>query len=114
MFVQKRAIGEDTILIVEGVVKLGQSARFLDQALKRALAEEVGNVLVDLSGIDYIDSTGIGELVGYLVRFQERKRKLILIKPPERVRRLLQAARVLELFPVSETVEEAVAQQPVA
>ena len=108
MFVEKKRAGDDTVLIVKGVVKLGQSARFLDQALKRALAEEVGNVLVDLSGIDYIDSTGVGELVGYLVRFQERKRKLILIRPPERVRRLLQAARVLELFPVSESVDEAI------
>ena len=66
MIVEKRRIEDSTLLNVEGVIKLGESAQFFAQALERALEEDDGNVLVDFSRINYIDSTGIGELVGYL------------------------------------------------
>ncbi|HVS65447.1 MAG TPA: STAS domain-containing protein [Thermoanaerobaculia bacterium] len=111
MIVEKKKVGGCTVLVVEGVIKLGESARFLAEAFKRALSEDDGHVLLDLTGINFIDSTGIGELVGYLVRFQEQRRKLILIDPPERVRRLLDVAKVLELFPVHQSVEEALAAE---
>ncbi len=114
MIIEKKKEGGCTILSVEGVIKLGQSAQFFAEALKKALAEDLGNVLVDLRSINYIDSTGIGELVGYLVRFQEQRRKLILIAPPERIRRLLQVANVLELFDLYDSVEEALAAEPVS
>ena len=100
MIVEKQKIDGSTLLTIEGVVKLGQSARFLAEALKRTLSEDSGDVLLDLSGINYIDSTGIGELVGYLVRFQERRRKLILVGAPERVKKLLDVANVSDLFPM--------------
>ncbi len=111
MIVEKQKVEGCTLLTVEGVVKLGQSARFLAEALKRSLSEDSGNVMVDLAGINYIDSTGIGELVGYLVRFQERQRKLILLRAPERVKNLLDVAHVSDLFPMYDNVHEAVAAE---
>ncbi len=111
MIVEKRRVGGCTLLAVEGVIKLGQSAQFLAEAFKRALSEDVGHVLVDLEKINYIDSTGIGELVGYLVRFQDQKRKLILIRPNERILRLLEVANVAELFPIYDDAETAVASE---
>ena len=111
MIVEKRRVGGCTLLIIEGVVKLGQSAQFLAEAFKRALSEDVGHVLVDLEKINYIDSTGIGELVGYLVRFQDQKRKLILIRPNEKILRLLDIAHVAELFPIYDDVDAALAAE---
>ena len=107
MIVEKRQVEGCTLLNIEGVIKLGQSAQFFAEALKRALAEDGGHVLIDFSKINYIDSTGIGELVGYLVKFKDQQRKLILIRPSERIRKLLQVARVDELFPIYDTVDEA-------
>src|SRR6185503_18320792 len=95
MIVEKRRIEDSTLLNVEGVIKLGESAQFFAQALERALEEDEGNVLVDFSRINYIDSTGIGELVGYLGRFRDRNRKLILINPSDRIRKLLAIAQQL-------------------
>lgn len=111
MIVEKQKIAGCTLLTVEGVVKLGQSARFLADALKRALAEEEGHVLIDLADINYIDSTGIGELVGYLVKFQERRRKLILVRAPKRIRKLLEVTGVIDMFPMYDDPEEAVAAE---
>lgn len=99
--------GGHALLRVSGVVKLGESAHFLAKALETVLAEDSGHVLLDLSGIDGIDSTGIGELVGYLGRFGESQRRLVLVNPSRRILKLLEVAQLLSLFPVFPTVEEA-------
>ncbi|MFN7941196.1 MAG: STAS domain-containing protein [Thermoanaerobaculia bacterium] len=109
MIVEKRRIGEDTLLSVEGVIKLGESAQFLAQALERVLAEDGRHVFVDLSRINAIDSTGIGELVGYFGRFRDQNRRLALVQPPDRVRRLLHVARLDELFTTYDDLEAALA-----
>ncbi len=109
MIVEKRKQGEDTILRVEGVVRMGESAQFLAQTLEKLLAEEGGHVLIELSRINYIDSTGIGELVGYFGKFRERGRRLVLIQPAERIRRLLEVAKLDTVFPVYDSVEAALA-----
>ena len=111
MIVERRHLEGFTLLLVEGVIKLGESAEFFVQALERALADDAGDVIVDFSRINYIDSTGIGELVGLLGRFQDRRRKLILVNPAERILRLLRVARLAELFPIYDTVEAAVAAE---
>jgi len=108
MIVEKRHLDGYIVLHVEGVIKLGESAEFFAQTLERALEQEEGHVLVDFSKINYIDSTGIGELVGYLGQFGDRRRKLILINPTDRIRKLLEVARLAELFPIYDTVEQAV------
>ena len=107
MIVEKRRIEDSTLLNVEGVIKLGESAQFFAQALERALEEDEGNVLVDFSRINYIDSTGIGELVGYLGRFRDRNRKLILINPSDRIRKLLAISQLDRLFTIYDSLEAA-------
>lgn len=111
MIVEKRQMDGFILLLVEGVIKLGESAEFFAQTLDRALSRDTGHVLVDFSKINYIDSTGIGELVGYLGRFRDASRKLILVNPSERIRKLLEVARLIELFPIYETVDEAVSAE---
>jgi anti-sigma B factor antagonist len=114
MIVEKRHLEGFTLLLVEGVIKLGESAEFFAQTLERALAEDSGDVIVDFSRINYIDSTGIGELVGYLGRFRDRSRKLILVNPSERILKLLQVARLAELFSIYDTVDAALAAESAA
>jgi len=111
MIVEKRRIGDHTLLRVEGVIKLGESAQFLAQTLDRALAEDGGHVFVDLEKINYMDSTGIGELVGYLGRFREKERRLVLVHPSQRIRKLLEVAQLVDLFPVYDDVEAALAAE---
>ena len=110
MIVEKSNFGHSTLLKVEGTIKLGESAQFFAQTLKRALETEPGHVLVDLSEINYIDSTGIGELVGYLGRFRDTGRKLVLVRPSERIKKLLKIAKLDSLFPIYDTLEAALAE----
>ncbi len=111
MIVEKRHLPGFTVLNVEGVIKLGESAQFFAQTLERALDHDEGHVIIDFSQINYIDSTGIGELVGYLGRFRDFERELILVNPSERIRKLLAVARLAELFPTYDSVEAAIAAE---
>ena len=111
MIVEKRRMEGFTLLNVEGVVKLGESAEFFAQTLDRTLTQEEGDVLIDLSKINYMDSTGIGELVSYLRRFRHRQRKVILINPSDHIRRLFEVTRLDREFSTYGTVEEAVAAE---
>jgi anti-anti-sigma factor len=109
MIVEKQRLEGATLLRLEGTIKLGESAEFFGEALNRVLAEDSGDVMIDFSRIDYMDSTGIGELVGYLGLVGAQRRKLTLINPSERIRKLLQVARLDSLFTIRETVEAALA-----
>ena len=111
MFVDNSRIDGMSLIRVEGIIKLGESAEFLAENLKRTLEKDQGHVLIDLSKINYIDSTGIGELVGYLGRFGDRDRKLILINPSDRIRKLLAVGQLEKLFPTYLDVESAIAAE---
>lgn len=107
MIVDKSCIEGITILSIEGIIKLGRSAEFLSENLKRILEKDEGHILLDLSKINYIDSTGIGELVAYLGRFAENGRRLVLVSPSERIRRLLAIAQLEKLFKIYDDLEGA-------
>ena len=111
MIIDKRRVDGMVLLNIEGIIKLGQSAEFLVQSLERTLESDDGHVLLDLSKINYIDSTGIGELVGYLSRFAARDRKLILVSPSERIRKLLGVAQIDHLFATYDDLESALASE---
>ncbi len=111
MIVEKKHVANFTILYVEGLIKLGESAEFFSSALENVLGNEDSNVIIDFTKIDYIDSTGIGELVGYLGRFRTQNRKLILVNPSERIRKLLKLARLDAMFKIHSTEEEAIAAE---
>ena len=111
VIIDKKRIEGLILLSVEGIIKLGQSAEFLAQSLERTLEKDEGHVLLDLSKINYIDSTGIGELVGYLGRFAERERKLILVSPSDRIKKLLKVAQIDSLFPIYDHLDQALAAE---
>lgn len=109
MIIEKRQQDGFTLLLVEGVIKLGESAQFFAQTLERVLERDRGDVIVDFSKVNSIDSTGIGELVGYLGRFKNRGRKLVLVNPSERILSLLEVARLDSMFPIYESLDDALA-----
>jgi anti-sigma B factor antagonist len=108
LIVEKKHRDDFTIIYVEGLIKLGESAEFFSQALENVLKNDSGNVMIDFTKIDYIDSTGIGELVGYLGKFSSQNRKLILINPSDRILKLLKLAKLDTVFRIYSTEDEAV------
>jgi anti-sigma B factor antagonist len=89
-----------TILEVEGTIKLGESAQQFAAELQRVFDNTATGIIIDFARIDYLDSTGIGELVGYLQKFTRANRKVALFRPHHRLEALLKVTRLDSIFPV--------------
>ena len=97
-----------TVVEVRGVINFGESARQFSSYLKELLDSGAPAVLVDMSGIDNVDSTGLGELVGYLQRFEKEGRRMALLRPHRRILSLLRLTRLDEIFSIFEDRDQAI------
>jgi len=70
-------------------------------------ADKATTLIVDLSGVSYVDSVGIGALVGAYVSRQRDSRKLALVGAGERVMASLRVSGLAQFFPSFPTVEAA-------
>lgn len=95
------------ILDIYGAISLGESKEKFAEVMNELLSESGTNVLVNFSAINYVDSTGIGELVGYLNKFVERNRQLKILKPHERVLKLLQITKLDTMFEIYDDEKQA-------
>jgi len=91
------------ILRLQGPVVLNNLFDF--QA--RIRADNSQTLIIDLHGVPYVDSAGIGALVGAYVTHDKNGRRLFLVGASERVRHALQVTRVEQFFCFFETVAEA-------
>ena len=66
-------------------------------------------IVADLERVEFMDSTGLGVLVGALRRLKERDGTLALACPQGPVLRVLDVTGLSKVFPVHETVDEATA-----
>lgn len=100
MELKRYAEGNVTVLEVAGNVKLGESAKQLSREMERVLQETSGGLLLDVARIDYVDSTGIGEMVGYLQKFTQAGRRIALLRPHQRLEALLKLTQLDRIFPI--------------
>lgn len=69
--------------------------------------EESPTLLLDFSGVPFMDSAGLGALVGAFVSSQRAHKKLVVAGMNDRVRALVSMTQVTQLFRPFATVEEA-------
>jgi anti-sigma B factor antagonist len=100
---------EHTVLRVEGSLKVGDTAQTLSEACERIARERTGALVLDLSGLEYMDSTGVGVLIGALKRFNERKREILLAAPQRRILAGLRVTHLDTLFRIHESLDLALA-----
>lgn len=90
----------DGILIaVRGEVDLYSSPQ-LRTALLDAVPAAASGVEVDLSGVEYIDSSGVATLVEGLKSARENNKDFVLVEPSASVRQVLELARLDTIFEV--------------
>jgi len=97
------------VVTVQGEVDMVTAPEFRTLLLQSA-AESAGPLLLDLSGVTYMDSSGVGTMV-YLKREIERRgRQLVLVGLPPRVRGVLEITHLDRFFTIVGSLDE-VAQQ---
>jgi anti-sigma B factor antagonist len=104
-----RHLGPVVVLDLYGNVTIGNGDAQLRQAVDEQLDRGVKYLLVNLSGVKYMDAAGIGELVTCHSRVQARRGLIRLINPSERVQDILTLTRIGEAFEILRDEKEALA-----
>ncbi|MGP4102199.1 STAS domain-containing protein [Nonomuraea sp. KM90] len=84
------------------------SAGFLHQQVKDAWATQPAGLVVDLSGLTFCDSMGVGVLVLLLRQSREQQSNLVLSSVPPLLERILTITGLRTAFQVEASVEEAI------
>jgi anti-sigma B factor antagonist len=79
----------------------------LADTVKKHLDRGQGRILLNLEQVDWMSSTGIGDLVSCIKRTAEKGGSLKLLNPSERVHDLLVMTRLAEVFEIFEDEDEA-------
>jgi len=106
--IQTQISGDVCILHCSGRIVFGDEGAALRERGRNILAG-TAKVFVNLNGVDYIDSGGLGVLVGLLVSARNRGGELKLVSPKQRIKELLRRTSLDKIFRVYGNDDEAVA-----
>lgn len=95
-----------TIVSLGGEIDLHETPDF-HSALVDLCGEGTPKLILVLSQVQYIDSSGVGTLVEIYRRLKRENRKLILVAPAERVRSVLEITRLDQYFTIVDTPAQA-------
>ncbi|MCB9639616.1 MAG: STAS domain-containing protein [Myxococcales bacterium] len=95
-----------TLVRLQGALDT-ETADAFDQYLSDLIQQKHNAFLIDLQGVDYISSAGIGVLVGCLNQLQDQDGQFKLAHVSARVARALSMLSLLDLFETFDSIEEA-------
>ncbi len=104
-------VGDCAVLQVGGEVDLYTGPE-LRLRLQDLAAKGSVHVIVDMSRVDFIDSTGLGVLIGGLRVLREHEGSLTLVASTGRMLRLLELTGLTKVFPLQPSVPAAIAADP--
>ncbi|HEV8659879.1 MAG TPA: STAS domain-containing protein [Thermoanaerobaculia bacterium] len=95
------------IIQLQGKITIGSGDSQLREVITNALNNGKNNLLLDMSGVTTIDSSGIGELVGSYTTVTNRGGKLKLLHLPAKLNELLHVTQLITVFEVYENEQDA-------
>ena len=105
--VKERQAGDVTILDLTGEVRIGEGSVALRDSIRNLADQGKKKVLLNLAGVKYIDSSGIGELIANYTTISRQGGQLKLLKLTDRVQNLLVITKLLTVFDSYEDEAEA-------
>lgn len=97
-----------TVIELEGNVTLGEASAAMRDVVRSVIVSGQKRVLLDLAKVGYIDSAGLGELVGAYAAAESRGTKLKLLHLQKKVKGLMQITRLITVFEAFEDEAEAI------
>ena len=108
MDLTSREDGAITILTVTGDLVIGEPETTFKKTVTQLLEEGRVNLLVDLSAVGFLDSSGLGALVRALTQSQKEGGQTKLLNAGPQVRKLLQMTKLDSVFELHSDLEAAV------
>ena len=102
MTASTRLVGGVTIVDLSGRIVAGDGSAALRDLTRNLISEGKKKILLNLRKVDYIDSSGLGELVSAFTSMRSQGGELKLLNLTKRVRFLLQITKLLTVFDVTD------------
>jgi anti-sigma B factor antagonist len=110
-----RQTGDVTILDLIGRLSLGEALAFgpgsgvlLGEAIRQLSKKGQRKILLNLAGVTYVDSSGVGQLTGALMTARNQGADLKLLKPSKQVLDLLKITKLSNLFDIRDDEDAAI------
>ena len=103
-----RTVDGVTVVEATGRIVLGQETNDLRESVKGLLANGVTKIVINLANVDFIDSSGLGALVGLYSTANSRGAKIKLAAITKRFHELLMITKLLTVFDVYESEAAAI------
>ena len=106
---ESKMVGDVCVLVPEGKIVIGDEVGAMREKIKEVLQNGHKNILLSLEKVSYMDSTGVGALVGSFTTIRNQGGQLKLSSLSQRTRDILLVTKLLTVFDTYQTTEEAIA-----
>ncbi len=108
MEIAERIVSDVTLLDLRGKMTLGEGDEMLKERINTLLADGRKKLVLNLEGVPYIDSAGLGEIVRTYTTVKRQGGSLKLLNLTKRIEDLLSITKLLTVFDTFDTEAEAV------
>jgi len=102
MTASTRLVGDVTIVDLSGRIVLGEGSAGLRDLVRNLVSEGKKKILLNLGDVNYIDSSGLGELVAAFTSVRKQGGELKLLNLTKRVHDLLQITKLYTVFEITD------------
>lgn len=110
MKIEMRTVGDAQILDCSGRITLGEGTMSIRNTVRDILQSGVKKIILNLADINYIDSSGVGELVSTYTTVANNGGQLKLLNLTKKIRELLAITKLLTVFDVSDNEQTLLAR----
>ncbi len=107
MQIEERVVDNVTILDLKGKITLGEGDEALKDKINAIVAQGRKHILLNLGGVPYIDSAGLGEVVRTYTTVSRQGGQLKLVNLTKRITDLLSITKLLTVFETFDSESEA-------
>jgi anti-sigma B factor antagonist len=107
--IASREVNGVTVLDLSGRITLGEGSVQLRDAIRGLISKGQKNILLNLAEVNYIDSSGLGELVSAFTTAKNQQAEVKLLKLTKKVHDLLQLTKLYTVFDIKDDEADAIA-----
>jgi anti-sigma B factor antagonist len=100
--IENREVAHVTILDMHGRIVLGDETHAVRDAVRDLVAQGKKKIILNLVGVDYIDSSGVGELVGSYTTVRNAGGELKLLNLTQKVQDVLYVTKLYTVFDIKD------------
>jgi anti-sigma B factor antagonist len=108
MQIEERTVGSVKVLDVKGQITLSDGGTLLKDKINSVVSQGSKHILINLGGVSYVDSSGLGELVGAYTTVTRAGGRLKLENMTKKMYDLMTITKLLTVFETFDTEQEAV------